>query len=422
MSRAWALALLSLAACSAGAPAGPSYYKDVEPILQANCLGCHVDGGIAPFALDSYAKVKDKLAKVVYQVDSRTMPPWPPGPKSPPLLHSRALPDDQVATILGWAAAGAAPGSQDDHRVRPPNVLGVRDDLEVGLAQPYSPDEKLTDDYRCFVMDPKIKQATFVTGYDVLPGVAAQVHHVILFVALDQGDTLARLEALDGKDGKPGYPCFGGPMIDSSSQGPLGLPPYRFLGGWAPGAGAVPMPDGTGIYLPPRARVVMQVHYNARNGRAPDQTAAHLELTPVGVREAFLYPLANERLAVPAGVSSQLVDRSFPLGAGVPTFTIYGLFPHMHLFGKHISLELVHAGQTQTLIDLPHWEFHWQGSYQLVTPVRAAAGDSLRLQCVYDNSVENQPLIDGVPQEPKPLRWGEKTTDEMCLVFLYATL
>ena len=32
----------------------PTWYQDVAPIVVSRCGGCHRDGGIAPFALDSY--------------------------------------------------------------------------------------------------------------------------------------------------------------------------------------------------------------------------------------------------------------------------------------------------------------------------------------------------------------------------------
>ena len=36
----------------------PSYSKDIAPILAENCAACHREGGIAPFAMDSYTMVK----------------------------------------------------------------------------------------------------------------------------------------------------------------------------------------------------------------------------------------------------------------------------------------------------------------------------------------------------------------------------
>lgn len=41
----------------------------------------------------------------------------------------------------------------------------------------------------------------------------------------------------------------------------------------------------------------------------------------------------------------------------------------MHLLGQSISVSVVRAGTETVLIDVPRWDFHWQGSYELQTPV-----------------------------------------------------
>jgi hypothetical protein len=48
--------------------------------------------------------------------------------------------------------------------------------------------------------------------------------------------------------------------------------------------------------------------------------------------------------------------------------------------------------------------------------------DTIRLRCRYDNTAARQPVIDGVPQAPRDVRWGEGTFDEMCINFFYATV
>src|SRR5690349_16461633 len=40
-------------------PDGLTYYADAKPILDARCGSCHVEGGIAPFPLTTYAEVVD---------------------------------------------------------------------------------------------------------------------------------------------------------------------------------------------------------------------------------------------------------------------------------------------------------------------------------------------------------------------------
>ncbi len=55
MSRA-ALALAALGAAACG-PGPVTYARDVQPLVQSRCQGCHREGGIAPFALETYEQV-----------------------------------------------------------------------------------------------------------------------------------------------------------------------------------------------------------------------------------------------------------------------------------------------------------------------------------------------------------------------------
>lgn len=60
-----------------GGAAGLTWYKDVLPITQAKCQGCHVQGGIAPFPLESWAQAQPHHAAMADAVAARRMPPWP---------------------------------------------------------------------------------------------------------------------------------------------------------------------------------------------------------------------------------------------------------------------------------------------------------------------------------------------------------
>src|SRR4051812_9089682 len=87
-SRGW-LAAMSLVcaaggslACSAtDAPTNsepaPKYYEDVAPIVSRNCVGCHREGGIAPFALTEYDQVRAHANEIASSTAAREMPPMP---------------------------------------------------------------------------------------------------------------------------------------------------------------------------------------------------------------------------------------------------------------------------------------------------------------------------------------------------------
>ena len=283
----------------------------------------------------------------------------------------------------------------------------------------------MSDDYRCFIIDPKATTSSLITGYEIHPGQPANVHHVILFEVLDQGTALADLQANDDRDPGPGYTCFGGPMVDTSAGGLDALPPIRFIGAWAPGEGAVKLPAHTGLPLAARSKLLMQVHYNLLNGRNQDLTTASLELTSKtpDLVEALLVPVPDGDFDIKAGDAHATHSMSYKIPPVIPPLTIHSVYPHMHLLGKSISMAIIPAGQQETtLIDIPDWDFHWQGSYDLTTAVKVKPGDSLKISCTWDNSPAHQPELHGVKGTPKDVRWGEKTTDEMCLAFLYVTL
>lgn len=62
------------------------------------------------------------------------------------------------------------------------------------------------------------------------------------------------------------------------------------------------------------------------------------------------------------------------------------------------------------LLDIPAWDFDWQGSYSLREPVTFEPGDVLSIECNFDNSTSDRDVT-----------WGEGTDDEMCIGFFYTT-
>ena len=76
-------------------------------------------------------------------------------------------------------------------------------------------------------------------------------------------------------------------------------------------------------------------------------------------------------------------------------------------------------GSTRRLIDIADWDFRWQHVYRFVTPLRLPKGTTVSMRYTYDNSADN-PRNPNSP--PKPVYWGEQTTDEMLIAFLVFTL
>ena len=447
--------------------ASPSFSRDVAPIIADKCAGCHQTGGIAPFPLATARQISARAPLIAAAVQSRIMPPWPPGPRSPAYVGqaNRTLSARQRATILAWAKAGGKTDgpARRAEATRPPDVRDGETLLDLRMPSAYKPSapKGVTDDYRCFLLDPKQSADTSVTSARIEPGQPKVVHHVILFRISPTRVAAAR--ELDGASSGPGWSCFGGIGLPAG-DGPIvdSLNDANWVAAWAPGWGGNRLPEGTGVPLPAESQIVMQVHYNLLNSRSPDRSRALLTVAPAS---AGLTPLRTVlmpgpvELACARGERGRLCDRNEALvelgrkyGSGAafapagllilcrgnatnpkpgatstcdrrissPT-TIYIAAGHMHLLGASIRLELnPGTPRARVLLDIPRWDFHWQNAYTLAKPVRAEPGDVVRVTCRHDVH-KRMHGEHGVPGTPRYVLWGEGTTDEMCLGLLQVT-
>ncbi len=407
-------------------PAGPpTYWRDVAPLVNARCVQCHTAGGLAPFTLGTYDDVRPRAAQIVGITASRTMPPWPPAADCRSIQNSRSLTDAEIAMLRAWSTAGTPEGDRATYvaRTDAPSPLPDHSDITIEPAQAYVPQADLLDDYHCFVIDPNLTADRDVVGVRITPGERRTVHHVIIYEI--KAAEVPTVVALDAATGGHGYTCFGGPGV-AYGNNPAHLN-VQFVTGWAPGSPPVSFPGGTGIRLSTGSRLVMQVHYNQVNGRGlSDRTRVELFYNPTPVlRQAYMIPVVQQDFTLNPGDPHAVASVDFNLRSlGLPiSVTVYGSFPHMHVLGQDIRVDVQHPdGTSDCLIHVPAWNFHWQQFYFYDEPYRVTPDDIVHLSCHYDNSAANQPVVDGVQQAPRTVHWGESTSDEMCLNFVYGTL
>lgn len=406
------LPLLAFASACAGQrgpstadASGPAWHSDVRPILERHCVGCHNDASAAAgISLASYESAQPWVPVVGLAVDERRMPPWLADGACNSYENDISLSEDDRQTILDWVDAGGPEG--DPAQAAPeeaPIVAPSLDRVDLTLEMPssYTPPSGVVDDYRCFLMPWPEEGASWVTGFDVLPGNADVVHHVIAFI-IDPSDAES-FRALDAADPAEGYTCYGGPGGDIDT-----LLRTRWLGGWAPGTGAVSMPPGTGIEMEPGALVALQMHYNtATSGPGPDQSSVAFEVERSPQGWSSLQPWADPMWVLGVGMEipplSTGTEHTYTNVADEP-YRIHAAGLHMHTLGRSARIEVQHTdGSTTCVLDIPRYDFAWQRGYSLTTPVSVAPGDTLRLSCLWDNPTS------------EIVSWGEGTGDEMCV-------
>lgn len=425
-----ALALSTAFGCGsdeAEKPTATTYWQDVAPIYFERCVGCHQEGGIGPFRLDTYASAKLHADSAAQATADRVMPPWlvTDDGTCGEFQGSPVLPDEAIATIGKWVADGALEGDpRDDLRVPEVPHLATGVDISTPDFFPEIVGGPLaeSDEYRCFLVDPQLESDVFITAHDVLPGNPALVHHVLVMPVdptLDVGGrtNLEVIQALDNESpDRDGWPCY--------SAAGEGVAITGFPVSWAPGQGVVEMPAGTGMRVRQGELLVIQMHYNLADedthGQS-DQTTVRLRMADEVEREGFvlLSDLFLRTLANPepdtieprnpaATVTWDLPVRDLLGRIDFERVDLYGGFPHMHQLGTKQRVELVSDTGTTCISDVARWDFHWQLFYFFRAPVTLDPSMTLRVTCEYDTRDRSEPVRPG---------WG--TDNEMCLFGMY---
>jgi mono/diheme cytochrome c family protein len=418
MRRALLALVLLAAACQttaerapapvAVAPGGPvTFSKQVVRVFQRHCQTCHRPGEVAPFSLLGYRDAYARRDDIVDVVRSRYMPPWKAAPGHGEFADVRRLSDAEIELIARWVADGAPEG--DARELPAPRTfptgwtLGTPSTV-IAMEAPYTLPPRTRDVYRCFTVPLRLPgDARFIRASEVLPGNRKIVHHVLTF--LDVG---GRSVALDEAAPGPGYTCFGGPGFASAGG----------LGGWAPGYPGIEIPPGVAWGVPPRARLVIQVHYNNPGDTAEtDLTRIGLHFTS-GPFDRRLHGLLASawNFSIPAGAPRTRVKATTRVDEDVEAFAVHA---HMHLLGREMTVTARRPdGRVEPLLRIDDWDFDWQLLYQFKHPVPLPAGTLIEAECVYDNSAANRR---NPSQPPRAVTSGFETTDEMCQARLLAT-
>ncbi len=388
--------------------APPTYAKDVAPVLQNNCRECHRKGQLGPFALDTYEQARKRAGDLAAVAEERTMPPWKAAPGvGPKFRHDRSLSSTDVETLVAWAEAGAPEGD-------PKDLPAPRDfpeewsmeggpDLVLDIGTDFAIPESGDDLYRCFVLATALPEDVYIAGVEYRPGNPRVVHHVLGYVD-DSGEARKK----DAAEAGPGYTCFSGPSVEVRGD----------LGGWAPGAAPSILADGVGRSLPRKADVVVQVHYHPSGKPEVDRTRIGLKLARKPVKQTLHWNGAfNFDLDLSPGESNIEVRAEWTVPVDVEAWAVA---PHMHRLGKDMAMSVTFPdGRSRDLIRIDDWDFNWQSQYYFKEPIDLPKGSIVRAVAHFDNSASNprNPNRDA----PRRVRWGEATTDEMCIGFIAVT-
>ena len=371
---------------------GITYHNRISRIIQANCIECHRDGGIAPIALENFAEVKDYAGMIRNVVDRGIMPPWfaAPQPSSenddePSSLHwanDRSLSDDEKRDLFAWIKAGAPKGDPADAPVPktfPGGWLIGKPDAVFEFPRPVPVKATGIMPYKNITVETGLKEDKWVQAIEIRPGQRDVVHHVIVSIRSDQ-------QSFDERDG--------------------------YWGAYVPGNSTLIYPDGFARLLLKGAKLRFQMHYTPNGTATEDSTRIGLVFSKKPPKhQVKVVGIANGKIKIPPHAENHEETASIraPRDAQILSF-----LPHMHLRGKAARYELLTSDGKETLLDIPRYDFNWQLIYRLAEPKMIRAGDTIRFTGWFDNSASNP----ANPDPNKTVRWGQQTHDEMHLGYV----
>ncbi len=432
-----------------------TYHRDVEPIIQSRCQSCHRPNEIAPFSLLTFNDVDNWAFMIEEVVENRRMPPWHASPKHKNhFSNDRSLTEEERSIILKWIEAGAPRGNPKDA----PQPKKFTSGWQIGTPDAvfemnYANDIPATGtlNYKWARIKTNFNEDKWIQASEVKAGDRSVVHHILVFAVDPKNPRGWQRETRGGAHG--------------------------YFAIMVPGSEPTIYPKGTAKRLPAGAELILQIHYTTNGKRTKDRSKVGFKFTDKPSRTNIVKTKSAVNqvgLIIPPNAEAHKVYANYRFRRETQ---LLSLLPHMHLRGQGFKYELLlphevdissqpdysklppqslsrlkfdqrtkklsYVGtlpeevykklkeqytqesdlknleklasqkKTQILLNVPLYDFGWQGSYVFKKPVTAPKGAMLYCTAIFNNSSSNPALTK--KQYSKPVFWGNQTWNEMCI-------
>ncbi len=388
---------------SAATPGEVTFTRDIAPIFQQKCEGCHRAGQMGPMSLVTYEEVRPWVRSIQRKVAARVMPPWhldkTVGIQE--FENDISLSDEQIDTIVQWASTGAQRGIPED---MPPPVewpagdiwllaerLGGAPDLVIS-SPTWSQVAEGQDQWYQPQVPSGLTEDRWVRAIEIRPTIPGRriVHHALAYLVQEEepGDFEQAVEV-------PGRGSF----LSEFAVGKIG-DVFR---------------ENTGKLMKAGSSIRYDIHYHSVGQEVSDHTEVAIWFYPRGVVPKYRV------LAQPMGVQHSMATLDIPPGkvtvhhAYIPLplpARLENFQPHMHVRGKAMSMEAIYPnGRVEMLSHVENFDFNWHVNYvytESSAPV-LPKGTVIHLTAWHDNTASN-------PANPDPTQWvgwGQRSFDDM---------
>lgn len=364
-----------------------SYQQDIAPMLQRRCAHCHVEEGLAPWAMNRHLMILGWSPMIREVVMTRRMPPGQIDGYIGDWQQTHELPPEELAMLIHWIDQGAPQDGDADPLTEPVAATGAwplgEPDLIVEVPAQQLPATGIVD----FLLEsaelslPEDKWLRAV-AYDV--GDKSVLHSLMIYARDTSAPVTSEADLID-------------PAVS------------EYVSIFVPGERVDAFPEGAAYRLAANRDLAFKIRYLTSGRETVDRTRIGLyfqDEAPEWVVETLV--IANENISIPAGAGDHReVALSEPMASDI---YLSSLSPHAHGRAESMQLTAIYPdGERQLVANVANYNFNWQLTYRLQQPLLLPAGTRLEAETVYDNSLAN-------PLNADPdvtVEWGVSDQDEM---------
>ena len=364
-----------------------SYQDEIVPILKRRCTTCHIEDGLAPWAMVSHRMVQGWSPMIREVLVTHRMPPGQIDMLEGEWDNVHQISDDELITLVHWIDSGArsegdADPLQEQVAIDDSWKLG-EPDLIIEVPAETIPATGMVD-FKIKRADLALEKDQWISAVAYNVGDKTVLHSLLVF-AVDP--------SIDQKD-------FAG-LIDPKNA--------EFISLYVPPRTEEAFDADSGFLLRQDRDLSFKLRYVTGGRETVDKTRIGLYFRDSTPQYAVHNVITlNPQFSLAPGEDNH-VERA-ETAAFEHDVLVESFAPQAHTRGKSMSISARYPdGKEKRLINIANYNFNWQMNYKLKERLRLPAGSRLVAETLYDNSASNPQNVDPEAQ----VKVGITTYDEI---------
>lgn len=349
-----------------------SFQDEIVPILKRRCTTCHIEDGLAPWAMISHRMIQGWSPMIREVLVTHRMPPGQIDMLEGEWDNVHQITDDELITLVHWIDSGARREGDVDPLTEQVSVddswkLG-EPDLIIDVPAETIPATGMVD-FKIKRADLALEADQWISAVAYNVGDRAVLHSLLVFAV----------------DPSIGEKDFAG-LIDPSNA--------EFISLYVPPSTEEAFAADSGFLLRQDRDLSFKLRYVTGGRETVDNTRIGLYFRDSAPDYAVRNVITlNAGFSIAPGEDNH-VERAqtepFARDVFVESFA-----PQTHTRGKSMSISAQFPdGSEKRLINVANYNFNWQMNYKLRERLRLPAGSRLVAETVYDNSASNPLNVD----------------------------